>query len=552
MPNINPGLKYSPENSGYGSMENMNIIIASINNVLSELQTDVNSIEETERETLLNDSSTYVVVGDRRYDLKLVVDYIIDRGGDIKDGVLTLLNNDVSISWREDSNGDAGFDIDAQIQETELIGENLGMDDITWEWHIQYGTKIYGIPLNGTNFIEFDVTDNSINYYGNLGSDPDKFYYAVLVGDNIYNIPYSYGYVVKFNITTKDITLLDTSVGLGQYKWREAWEYNRNLYALPLSDNFDNDNLPRILKINTITDEVSLIEIEGLLTSPKVWVSSGRALNKIYSFPSTANYIIELNLENESYDLLGDPSFLYNGGGNNKFSPEGITTYNDKLYAIPNKFLYVAEINPEDSSLNFYGDISINSTTTRKWSNVLEINDKLYSLPFLDSRILEFNPTNASFNFYETNITGQGYRRSLGYENKIYGYPHNEISIIEFNPQDGSVNFYGSFGENTAKFGEMSLIDDKFYAMPLNMDSVIEFNPQDGSVGYLRSDIEGGTHNYKNYSEYSDKIYALPGDASKILKIDPLKRDIQLIFKDSSILNTDDASLNYSTEIIKK
>jgi len=152
MAKIQKRFIYDSGNKRYNTIENyLSLIEDDINTQLSNVDSSVqqrHSIDETTKATLTKDASTYLTVGNQQTDLKVIVDYVIRRDSIIEDGIFTLLNNDSSVSFRKDSNGDAEFkfetryftEIDPLMNEIQLVAidtSTVGNNDAS----ISYATK---------------------------------------------------------------------------------------------------------------------------------------------------------------------------------------------------------------------------------------------------------------------------------------------------------------------------------------------------------------------------------------------------------------------------
>ena len=564
MTRVTKNWVYSPGGGGnFGSKSNLSQMTDQINAQFDNIDSSLTDINASNEETLVSDASTFITVGDRREDLKIIIDYISRRDDIIEDGILTLINNDASISLREDSNGDDGFEFSARYKYFDSF--YVGAGSLKYNYNsIVLSNKVYGIPTNATQVLEFNPIDGSVNLIGDpsvIGTGASKWQYPIIANNGkIYGIPKNDSRVLEINTETSTISFLgDPSViGTGTAKWTAGiLADNGKIYCVPQNDS-------RVLVINPETSTVDFIADPSIGAATAKWNSSYKANNgKIYGIPYKDNRVIEVDPANESVIFLSDSSIEITG---THIWREGIlSTVNGKIYALPYKDNRILEIDSENGLINLIGNPTITGSGI-KWGVMHNeaSNGKIYCLPIYENRIIELDPADGSINFFTGDpsymaITTKSkwWFNILASNGKIYGNPRQAPpviqSIIEFDPGDGSINFYGNFdsyNENIL-WEEFTESNNKIFGAPGNFDYSLELdlNSKEITLDYINP--PGVTTYHKNLELVNGKLYSIPDGAENLLEIDPYRNDIQLIAQDVST-NVNDASLNYTTNKIKK
>lgn len=246
--------------------------------------------------------------------------------------------------------------------------------------------------------------------------------------------PMAHGVEGNSKLVTSTFPGLPTTPNAGFRYYNLTYSPNNNcFYAFP------SNTSGLVLKINATTNQVS--SISGVVGtnnntySGQIMASNGR----IYSIPSSANVIFELNPENDtltSFGSLGNTGTKCSGA---------VVANNGKIYMAPRNFGSFIVVDPFTRTT--YTLLS-GIPTNRIGGMILAPNGKIYSFPYsATDSIIVINPQNDST--YRINnipsLTGMPSNGSnmtalLALNNKIYWFPYtNNKLIVELNPENDSM-----------------------------------------------------------------------------------------------------------------
>lgn len=573
-----PG-EYDPRDPMKTMINNLAVTIDYLNSEFDRIDASIFDVDRTYRINLLKDSSTAITVGDRRKDKKVDVDYIIQRGPDtIEDGRITFLNLDPSVTMRKtDVEGNAGYTIEPRITIAKFLGDPsiIGGGGAKWANNLIFASnnKMYGIPGSDNRIIEFDPTNDSVTFYDIDSSATTGKWTVPTDGDvgvpgnngKIYGMAFNDDRVIEFDPETNEVNYYGDQSEIGRAvnnKWLKSVLIGNKIFGIPGKDG-------RIIEFNTDTKEVKLTD-DILGSAAAKYNNATVAPNgNIYCIPATANQILEIIPTTSQINLLGDPSVInvYNGENNLKWSSLGVVKYENYIINAPYVDRRLIVLNTLNGSINFYE--TADTSVYFGWdAGVVADNDKIYYFPYRAGSILEFNPADNSINLHTheellPSSTNAPWRPPIKAANgKLYGVPSLDTRVIVFNPADGSINFIqpvdGSFGyPTTSKFAPGILATNgKIYAATYEDPEkrIIEIDPETDTVKvittYPLSDPGSQLLFFIGNESPDKRIYFVGGESEYILEIDTERRDLDIVFKDTSTNNLD-SSLWYTITDIK-
>lgn len=487
--------------------------------------------------TLLNDSSTFVTVGNRFTSAPFNLSYNISRDGK-QYGTVNIDNIsefDASVTYTvAEYSSDAGYEFGFRNQVTQSFGDSTELASLEYfDKPNLINGRYYYWPSEGNKILEINPENDSVIFYEDASLTTGS---AVTVkGDKLYIAPASFNYAIEFDTTTKKFRYWDLGSSILKFMGNKFVEApNGSLYAVPNNYNY-------IIKLNPDTGVLSNIGPE--LVGVRKYRGPILANNgKIYGVPFDASTVIEIDPATDTVNFIGNSEEI--GTGIRKWDYP-ILASNGRIYGTPNFGTSIIEIEPSTGTVNLIGESKVNDGFTNKWSEFVEhSNGKIYAMPTYGINILEVNPADGSVNTYtHPDIGAQGtykwnYSSTVIANDKIYTFPWDDSRVIEFNPDDGSINFYelGLGSNNLFAYYPTLASNGRIYPPPTDLDVILEFEPSSGTsriIGELTTGV--GSFNMAGVSEEHDgKLYIAPRGAAEIIKIDTTRRNTQLVVKDIS------------------
>lgn len=273
----------------------------------------------------------------------------------------------------------------------------------------------------------------TVTTFGGLTLDGD-FPYAGLVlapGGYIYGVPYRASKIIKIDTNTDSVTFISLdglSTNHGQFSGG-AYAPNGCIYMMMCIGN-------KILKLDPSDDTYTYID--GAITDTSTYKYTTACCTKkgvIYAFPAAggSGKIIKLNTKTDTYTLLND--YTFNGQSGGYFGCSTLA-HDGYIYAFTRSGLNTIRLNPVDDTITQYATYTSYGGYKHEGS-ANGIDGNVYCFPSNNSTDLVVADTTQN----TVTKTATGYYASdaiLAPNGYIYGMPRSTTSPLLVNSQNGS------------------------------------------------------------------------------------------------------------------
>ena len=285
------------------------------------------------------------------------------------------------------------------------------------------------------------------------------------------------------------------------------------------------------------TSDALMLPHEPLMGQDK-WL--GGALGRdgcIYGVPGHAKHVVRLDPKNGEVTLVG-PHF----DGKYKWL-RGDSAPTGTIYGIPCHADRVLAITPSDGKSETLVE-TIGDALPGKWKwhgGVYSPHDKcVYAIPQASDTVLKIDTVTNEVStiggpFEGVSPTGRHkwYGGLLAGDGSIIGVPTCANSVLRIDPVSQEVSTFGELDCGGWKWhGGVVGPDGCVYGIPFNSDAVLKIDARERVVDYIP--IASYTCNHREDGKYKylggvvgpdDRIYAIPCDAERVLRIDPSKNE---------------------------
>lgn len=252
------------------------------------------------KKDLLNDTSTFITLGNRFNTSAFNLEYIIERDwtkeyGNV--GINNISEFDASITSNRTLGVDEGYQFGFRNQATQSFGDSAELTPLVYFYRpYLINGRYYGWPSEGNKILEIDPENTSAIFHedASLVSGTE----ATVKGDKLYIAPVSLNYAIEFDTNTKKFRYWDlgtTTLKFIGNKFVEA--PNGSLYATPNNYNY-------VIKLDP--DAGTLTNIGPALSGIRKYRGPILANGKIYGIPYDASTVIEIDPETDTINFIGD------------------------------------------------------------------------------------------------------------------------------------------------------------------------------------------------------------------------------------------------------
>lgn len=362
--------------------------------------------------------------------------------------------------------------------------------------------------------------------------------------DNIYLI----GIFAVFNKKTLSTSFIVNNTLTSNYYLANTsvfynYENNRIYYT-------EAEAIKKLININLYTNEI----FEYSLTYSEYGKWDYNPFTKLfyhYSNTSSNNirllYIFNPNtntISNLTYTNTSVQSYQMNS---TVFHPNG------KIYGIPGTANFIVEYNPYDNTFNTYQIDSVRQSSSNKWQGqVTQFDGNIYQQPYDSNVILEFNPITKEQKFYG-NFSGSSkwnIQILLPDKEHIMFLPHSQTQILLFNYRDKTWTLFGSFSQTL--FQSLHSKGDVYIGNVTNSKTITIRQFTKTTQEYTTQQSMFTTNDYQlnlyksNFGmNYVHKLWNIFDQETN----QPIKRILRRVTKDELVLNNNKIQLQFDNDV---
>lgn len=156
----------------------------------------------------------------------------------------------------------------------------------------------------------------------------------------------------------------------------------------------------------------------------------------------------------------------------------------------------------------------------------ISTNGKVYCVPFNSDYVLEIDPivkkAEMKGAFHSGNKKWSGAVFASG---KIYGIPYNELSVLAFDPSTGNSRTFGAewkLSEKNKWSGGVLGFNEKIYCVPFDYDKILRIEPGTDKIKMLKENYGSEQGKWSGgVLGFDGKIYGVPYNSNNLLIFDP-------------------------------
>lgn len=251
--------------------------------------------------------------------------------------------------------------------------------------------------------------------------------------------------------------------------------------------------------------------------------------NRIYGIPNKSNKILEIDPDNNSYELWGDikTTGLKNWSG-------GCCWKDGFIYGFPRSSPNLLKIDIEKRECyEIPLNLNCDCVHDHHYSGVVTSDGIVYQPPASNNTILQID-----LNTYvskEIVLKKRLFRKAyyggiLAPNGRIYFFPRGHMTrIMVFEPETEKITYCKGILTNVSVVSAVIAEDGMIYAFSSYASGILKINPnEDKAKIILKNEVNGGY--FGTQIGFNGKLYGIPGDAGCIYEFDPQSQKAEIVF----------------------
>lgn len=322
----------------------------------------------------------------------------------------------------------------------------------------------------------------------------------------------------------------------------------RYLYGVPAHARF-------IIKVDTRTGECTRLHDGALPRGDFKWLRGVRAANGcIYCIPACASQVLKIDPSDDSYTLFGGdviPKGTWKWHGGSLAKSDG------NIYCIPANARRVLRIEPATDTVSLHGpDLTDYPGAKNKWYGGIKGKDgSIWGIPYNATRALKIVPQSApGADDVQVTTVGPEFPRG-GWKwhggtadratGAIWGVSSHYNGVMKITPETETIEVLGTdvVGDGKYKFGgAVADSEGHVWCLPSDCTYALKISParaegekdkfeRVGNLSDWGNKWQGGVLVPGAGDEGGDAVYAIPCDATQVLKIHCATNRLELMGK---------------------